>query len=130
MKTTTTTSVGETIAAGREFAATLSADAVVHLHGDMGAGKTHFVKGMAAALGIADTVTSPTFALVNDYGKLIHFDLFRILTEDDLYAIGFYDYIGQGILAIEWAENVAGLEKTNEVRIEKVDENTRKITWT
>jgi tRNA threonylcarbamoyladenosine biosynthesis protein TsaE len=129
-----TISVNETIRAGREFAETLPPDAVVLLHGEMGAGKTHFVKGMAAALGVTDTITSPTFALVNDYGKLIHFDLFRIQSEDDLYAIGFYDYIGQGILAIEWAENIPGLadefEKCYNIRIEKIDENTRQIIGT
>jgi tRNA threonylcarbamoyladenosine biosynthesis protein TsaE len=126
----TAKSAEETIAAGREFAAGLPENAVVLMYGDMGAGKTHFVKGMAQSLGIADTVTSPTFALVNDYGALKHFDLFRICSEDDLYAIGFYDYIGQGILAAEWAENVpelAEFEGDYEVRIAKIDENTREI---
>ena len=107
----TTKSVDETITAGYDFAEKLKKDSVVLLYGEMGAGKTHFVKGIALGLGIAETVTSPTFALVNDYhGKLCHFDLFRIHSHDDLYAIGFYDYIGNGVIAIEWAENIPELK--------------------
>jgi tRNA threonylcarbamoyladenosine biosynthesis protein TsaE len=132
MAATMTCSSDETLELGRLFAAKLERDAVVLLYGEMGAGKTHFVKGMAAGLGITDNVTSPTFALVNTYdNKLCHFDLFRIHTEDDLYAIGFHDYIGQGVLAIEWAENVPVI--VDEflhyyiVRINKADESKREI---
>lgn len=137
-----TNSVAETIQAGKDFAEVhlgstehTAAGTAVLLEGEMGAGKTHFVKGMARGLGIDSVITSPTFALVNEYsgnrGKLYHFDLFRIQSEDDLYAIGFYDYIDNGILAIEWAENIPELErefdKHYKVKIEKTDENTRKI---
>jgi tRNA threonylcarbamoyladenosine biosynthesis protein TsaE len=126
--TVITTSVADTIQAGKDFAAGLNPDSTVLMYGEMGAGKTHFVKGIAQGLAIKETITSPTFALVNDYGRLIHFDLFRIHSEEDLYAIGYYDY--SGIIVVEWAENVPGLEKNFEVRIEKIDENTREITWT
>jgi len=122
-----TKSVDETIKAGKHFAAKLKRDCVVLISGEMGAGKTHFVKGIAKGLGIADNITSPTFALVNDYGKLIHFDLFRIQSEEDLYAIGFYDY--SGIIVIEWAENVPELKGDFKVEIEKIDENTREISF-
>ena len=82
----------------------------------MGAGKTTFTKGLAAALGITDPVTSPTFALVNEYTEgrlpLFHFDLYRIDSYDDLYAIGFLDYLDRGgIIAAEWSENIEGLEQ-------------------
>ena len=123
--------VAETIQAGKEFAEGLEKNAVVFLYGEMGAGKTHFVKGMAAGLGINDVITSPTFALVNEYSGLYHFDLFRIHSQDDLYAIGFYDYIGRGILAIEWASNIPELEqefnKHHKISISKIDENIREI---
>jgi tRNA threonylcarbamoyladenosine biosynthesis protein TsaE len=127
-----TNSVAETIERGKKFAEKLQDNNVVLMYGEMGAGKTHFVKGMAQGLGITDNVTSPTFALVNDYSKLYHFDLFRIHTSDDLYAIGFYDYTGKGIIAIEWAENIPELcEEFAEyytVKIEKIGENERTIT--
>jgi tRNA threonylcarbamoyladenosine biosynthesis protein TsaE len=122
-----TNSVAETIQAGRDFAAKLNPDSVVLMYGEMGAGKTHFVKGIAQGLGIKDNITSPTFALVNEYPGLYHFDLFRIHSEDDLYAIGFYDY--NGIIVAEWAENVPELQGDFTVRIEKIDENTRQISF-
>ena len=128
----TTSSVDETIQAGVDFAGKLQANSPILLYGEMGAGKTHFVKGLARGLGIADNITSPTFALVNQYSRLTHFDLFRVNTMDDLYAIGFYDYMGEGVLAIEWAENVPGLKDELDgyytVTIEKIGENERVIT--
>ena len=107
----------------------------------MGAGKTTFTKGLAAALGITDPVTSPTFALVNEYTEgrlpLFHFDLYRIDSYDDLYAIGFLDYLDRGgIIAAEWSENIEGLEQElagdssrtiMKIRIEKTGENERRI---
>jgi len=125
------TCVAATIQAGKDFAKKLSGNDVVLMYGEMGAGKTHFVKGIAQGLGIADNVTSPTFALVNEYQGLYHFDLFRIHTHDDLYAIGFYDYIGNGVIAIEWAENIPDLEREFHeyytVKIEKIGDNERVI---
>ncbi|MCL2019766.1 MAG: tRNA (adenosine(37)-N6)-threonylcarbamoyltransferase complex ATPase subunit type 1 TsaE [Oscillospiraceae bacterium] len=101
----------ETIKLGDELGRKISPDTAVLLYGEMGAGKTHFVKGIARGLGICANITSPTFALVNEYeGKLFHFDLFRVQSSDDLYSIGFYDYIGRGNIVIEWSENVPELE--------------------
>ncbi|MCL2633873.1 MAG: tRNA (adenosine(37)-N6)-threonylcarbamoyltransferase complex ATPase subunit type 1 TsaE [Oscillospiraceae bacterium] len=126
-----TNSVNETVETGRDFAKTLNTYDVILMYGEMGVGKTHFVKGMAQGLGITENVTSPTFALINEYPGLYHFDLFRISSIDDLYAIGFYDYIGKGIIAIEWSENIPDLEqefdKYYKIEIIKKDENTREI---
>lgn len=117
-------------------ACALRAGDVLLYEGDMGAGKTTFTKGLAAALGIKQAVTSPTFALVNEYldgsVPLFHFDLYRIGSYDDLYAIGFFDYLDRGgIIAAEWSENIEGLEEELEnvsrIRIEKLDENTRRF---
>ena len=123
----------------KEFAeklgAKLEAGTVILYTGDMGAGKTTFTKGIASALGITDTVTSPTFALVNEYyGRLplFHFDLYRINNTDDLYAIGFFDYLDRGgIIAAEWSENIPDLESELDnvirIKIEKLSENERRI---
>jgi tRNA threonylcarbamoyladenosine biosynthesis protein TsaE len=107
----------------------------VLLYGEMGAGKTHFVKGLALGLGVRSDVTSPTFALVNDYeDSLFHFDLFRLESTEDLFAIGFFDYLGkEGVIAVEWCENVPEIEKEFDkfykVEIEKEeDEKIRLIT--
>lgn len=136
MKEFITNSVEETLAAAEEVAARLSAGDIILYEGDMGAGKTHFTKGIAKYLEVDDEVTSPTFALVNEYsGKLplFHFDLYRIDSYDDLYAIGFFDYLDRGgIIAAEWSENIAELaDELGEVitiRIEKLSDTERKIT--
>ncbi len=98
-----------------DIAGRLAAGDILLYRGDMGAGKTTFTKGLAAALDVRDVVTSPTFAIVNEYnGKfpLFHFDLYRIDNFDDLYAMGFFDYLGRnGIIAAEWSENIPGLEQ-------------------
>lgn len=129
----------ETVRAAEEFAKNLSAGDVILYSGEMGAGKTHFTKGIARYLGIADVVGSPTFALVNEYtdGRLplFHFDLFRINSFDDLYAIGFFDYLNRGgILAVEWSENIPGLadglERVWEIELLKRGENDREIRIT
>ena len=103
-----------TIAFGREFAAKLSAGDVLALCGDLGAGKTHFIKGLAAGLGATTEATSPTFTLIHEYpgGRLplFHFDLYRLESEDDLLRIGFDDYLDAGgVLAIEWADKFPAL---------------------
>ncbi len=136
MKEFITNSVEETLAAAEEVAAKLSAGDIILYEGDMGAGKTHFTKGIAKYLEVDDEVTSPTFALVNEYsGKLplFHFDLYRIDSYDDLYAIGFFDYLDRGgIIAAEWSENITELaDELGEViiiRIEKMSDTERKIT--
>ena len=106
-------SAEQTIAIGKKLAEKLSAGDCILYRGEMGAGKTHFTKGVADYFGCGDVVTSPTFALVNEYEgdvPVFHFDLFRIDTMDDLYAIGFFDYLDRnGIMAIEWSENIPEL---------------------
>ncbi|MBE6888537.1 MAG: tRNA (adenosine(37)-N6)-threonylcarbamoyltransferase complex ATPase subunit type 1 TsaE [Ruminococcaceae bacterium] len=135
MKEYITNSVEETLAAAVEVAARLSAGDIILYEGDMGAGKTHFTKGIAKYLGVEDEITSPTFALVNEYYgdvPLFHFDLYRIESYDDLYAIGFFDYLDRGgIIAAEWSENIAELKKelgeVISVCIEKLSETGRRI---
>ncbi|MCL2697709.1 MAG: tRNA (adenosine(37)-N6)-threonylcarbamoyltransferase complex ATPase subunit type 1 TsaE [Oscillospiraceae bacterium] len=120
---------------GREMGAAIlppAARRAVLLYGGMGAGKTHFVKGIAQGLGISANVTSPTFAIVNEYeDRLFHFDLFRITSFDDLYAIGFFDYLDRGIIVCEWSENIPELEREFEkfykITITKTGENEREI---
>ena len=120
---------------GRRFASGLPGGTVVAMYGNLGAGKTAFCQGLAEGLGCTDPVSSPTFAIVNYYRgprPLAHFDLYRISTENDLCAAGFYDYLDQGaIVAAEWSENFAdllALENPIRVDIQRVDENTRRIT--
>ena len=103
-----------TIAFGRDFASSLAAGDVLALCGDLGAGKTHFVKGLAIGLGTSTEATSPTFTLIHEYrdGRLplFHFDLYRLETEDELLRIGFDDYLdATGVLAIEWADKFPAL---------------------
>ncbi len=118
------------------LAETLTGGEVIAFTGDLGAGKTCFTRGLAKGLGFSGSVTSPTFALVNEYigGKypLYHFDMYRISSWDDLYSTGFFDYLDNGIIAAEWSENIAAAlpENTIFVDIEKLNEDTRKITVT
>ena len=130
-----THSRAETVALGRRMAGVLAPGALITFTGGLGAGKTAFTEGLAEGLGCTDPVSSPTFAIVNYYRgpkPLAHFDLYRISTENDLCAAGFYDYLDQGaIVAAEWSENFAdllALENPIRVDIQRVDENTRKIT--
>ena len=120
---------------GRRFASGLPGGTVVAMYGDLGAGKTAFCQGLAEGLGCTDPVSSPTFAIVNYYRgprPFAHFDLYRIHTEGDLAAAGFYDYLDMGaVVACEWSENCAellDLENPLRIHIERVDETTRKIT--
>ena len=108
---------------------------IIAFKGGMGMGKTCFTRGLAWGLGFKGAVTSPTFALVNEYvgGRLplYHFDMYRISSWEDLYSSGYFDYIDMGgVIAAEWSENIeAALEgKVISVKIEKLDENSRKIT--
>ena len=98
----------ETANLGREFALRLTKGYTICLDGEMGAGKTVFVQGCAKALGYNDAVTSPTFTLCNEYItdnlKILHYDLYRIMDEDDLFSVGFYDNDGD-IVFVEWAGN-------------------------
>lgn len=131
-----TKSENETQEIARIVAEKLRGGDVILYSGEMGAGKTAFTKGLAEYFCTTEEVTSPTFALVHEYpGRvpIFHFDLYRISGFDDLYAIGFYDYLDRGgILAVEWSENIPGLEDELEnvvkIRIEKLGENERRIT--
>lgn len=128
-------SVKQTEEIAFELAKKLKKGDCIAYRGELGAGKTAFTRGLAKGLGIEDDVMSPTFSLVNQYeGDVIlyHFDMYRIENEDDLYMTGFFDYLdSDGILAIEWSENIASAlpEDTIFVTIEKTDDgNTREIT--
>ena len=132
----TTHSPEETEALGAEYAKLLHPGDVVAFSGDLGAGKTAFTRGVLRGLGYQGRVTSPTFAIANEYdtpaGRVAHFDLYRIHGESDLAAAGFYDYLDMGaVVACEWSENCADLleqEHPIHIDIQRVDDNTRKIT--
>ena len=135
MVTYTTNNESETEALGERFTAGLKGGSViVAMYGDLGAGKTAFVRGMARGLGLSCRVSSPTFTIVNEYlgeRDLIHFDMYRLSCADELFDIGWEDYISRGaVCAVEWSENVEGAFWGDEIRvhIEKTGENTRRIT--
>ena len=127
-------SESETEAIGEAFARELPDGAVVAMYGELGAGKTAFVRGMARGMGIDCRVSSPTFTIVNEYlGKreLIHFDMYRLSSADELFDIGWEDYLSrEGVCAVEWSENVPEAFDGSEIRvtIEKTGEDGRKIT--
>lgn len=110
----------ETENIGRSIAEKLCGDEVIALFGGLGMGKTAFTRGLAFGLGVEHGVSSPTFSLVNEYrGKfpIYHFDMYRVSTWDDLYSTGFFDYINNGVLIIEWSENIEGALPENIIRI-------------
>ena len=129
-----TTSPVQTEAVGQALGKVLKPGAIIAYEGDLGAGKTAFTRGLAKGLGAEDMVTSPTYTIVNEYlsGRmpLFHFDMYRLASSDDLWDIGWEDYLERGgVCAVEWSENVAdAMENAISVRIEKVDDDTRKIT--
>ena len=130
-----TNSEHETEQIGFALAEKLCPGTVLAFSGDLGAGKTVFVRGLARGFGIAGRITSPTYTLVNEYacGKLplIHFDLYRIGTADELFEIGWEDYLQRGaVLAVEWSENAVDAlpSDTMFIQIEKISETQRKIT--
>ena len=116
-------SVEETEALGRALAQRLAPGAVVAFTGDLGAGKTAFVRGMAQGLGIAQRVTSPTFTIVNEYegGRLplFHFDMYRLDSADELFDIGWEDYLARGgVCAVEWSEKVSEALEPGAIRVD------------
>ncbi len=129
-------SESETERIGGEFAKKLCAGSIVAMLGGMGLGKTAFVRGLARGLGTAERVTSPTYTIVNEYDTvppLFHFDLYRLSGAEDLFGIGFDDYIARrGICVIEWFENAEGeYQPTHTVEISRgEDENSRVINIT
>ena len=134
MKKYTTNSPLETENVGAALAAVLKPGTVIAYTGDLGAGKTAFTRGLARGLGATERVTSPTYTIVNEYlsGRLplFHFDMYRLGSADDLWDIGWEDYLERGgICAVEWSENVEeAMENAIYVRIEKTGEETRCIT--
>lgn len=133
MQSWTTNSVKETEELGVLFAERLKQGSVVALFGGLGMGKTAFVRGLAAGLGLKAEVSSPTFALVHDYGgipPLVHFDMYRVSGWEDLYSTGFYDYLDAGaILVIEWSENIEAAlpDTTLRLRFTRLDDQRRRI---
>ncbi len=124
----------ETERIGERLARALRPGAIVAYEGDLGAGKTAFTRGLARGLGAEDMVTSPTYTIVNEYLSgtmpLFHFDMYRLAGSDDLWDIGWDDYLDRGgVCAVEWSENVRdALEDAITVRIEKLGEDSRRIT--
>ena len=113
-------SAAETERIGERLASTLKGCEVIALFGGLGMGKTAFTRGLARGLGVEEGVSSPTFALVNEYtGKfhIYHFDMYRVHDWDDLYSTGFFDYLDNGVLVIEWSENIEGALPENAIRV-------------
>ena len=106
-------SLQDTRAAAEEIALMLKGDEVLAFFGDLGAGKTTFSRALCQALGVTDEVTSPTFAMVHEYHTgpfpVYHFDMYRVEGEESLFSTGYYDYLGTGLLLIEWSENIEEL---------------------
>ena len=132
-RTWVTRSAAETEARGAAVGRALTGGAVLALFGGLGMGKTAFVRGLAAGRGLEAEVSSPTFALVHEYGgqpPLVHFDMYRVTGWDDLYSTGFFDYIDAGcILAVEWSENVEGAlpEEALRFRFARREDGAREI---
>ena len=124
----------ETEALGEALGRRLRGGEIIAYYGDLGAGKTAFTRGLARGLDISSRVTSPTYTIVNEYlgGRLplFHFDMYRLSSADDLFDIGWEDYLLRGgVCAVEWSENVQeALESALTVRIEKRSDETREIT--
>ena len=128
-----TNSPAQTEAVGAALARVLAPGTVIAYRGDLGAGKTAFTRGLAKGLGCKELVTSPTYTIVNEYlgGRLplFHFDMYRLRSSDDLWDIGWDDYLDRGgICAVEWSENVDdAMEDAIYITIEKTGEESRRI---
>ena len=129
-----TSSPEQTEAVGEALAAHLHPGDVIAYYGGLGAGKTAFTRGLARGLGVCEPVTSPTYTIVNEYlsGRmpLVHFDMYRLDSADDLFDIGWEDYLARGgVCAVEWSENVDdALADAICVRIERTGDDSRRIT--
>lgn len=129
-----TRSEAETEAVGAALAKSLHPDSVIAMYGELGAGKTALVRGLARGLGSTARVTSPTFTIVNEYPgelELFHFDMYRLGSSDELFDIGWEDYLSRGgVCVVEWSENVADAFDGTEISItiDKLSEGERKIT--
>ena len=132
-----THSPDETIALGERIGALLRGGEVIAYRGGLGAGKTTITRGISLGMGLGDEVTSPTFALVNEYTggrlNLYHFDMYRITSAEDLETAGFYDFMNErSVIAAEWSENIADElpDDTIYIDIARIDDDTREITIT
>lgn len=131
--TVITKSPEQTELLGKKLAAFLRPGDVIAYYGDLGAGKTAFTRGLAAGLGIREAVTSPTYTIVNEYlsGRmpLFHFDMYRLSSSDELFDIGWEDYLARGgVCAVEWSENVAdAMQGAISVRIGRDSDEQRTI---
>ena len=129
-----TNSPAETEKLGQAVGERIAPGTILAFTGDLGAGKTAFTRGLAKGLGATERVTSPTYTIVNEYisGRLplFHFDMYRLGSSEELWDIGWEDYLLRGgVCAVEWSENVAdAMEDAITVNIEKLSETTRKIT--
>ena len=128
-------SVGDTEAIAEKLGRSVKAGTVIAYFGGLGMGKTAFTRGLARGMGITADVASPTFAIVNDYGgnpPLVHFDMYKVESWDDLYSSGFFDYLDMGaVLAVEWSENIENALPDDAVRVtirQGTSENERIIT--
>lgn len=127
-------SENETEKIGEEFASKVSEGTVLAMYGDLGAGKTAFVRGLARGMGLTNRVSSPTFTIVNEYcgeRELIHFDMYRLSSADELFDIGWEDYLARGaVCAVEWSENVEDAFDGTEtvLRFEKLSDTDRRIS--
>ena len=128
-----TNSPEQTEAVGVALGKVLKPGTILAYRGDLGAGKTAFTRGLARGLGYAEPVTSPTYTIVNEYlgGRLplFHFDMYRLASSDDLWDIGWEDYLERGgICAVEWSENVDdAMDNAIYITIHKTGEESRKI---
>lgn len=128
-------SKGETAALARDLLPLLKKSGVVSLEGPLGAGKTHFVKAVASALGVSDDVTSPTFTLLQSYGeeesRIHHSDWYRMESEGEVRALALEEYYGEGVMFIEWGDKFPSLlpPGTFRIRIEPQPDESRLITW-
>jgi tRNA threonylcarbamoyladenosine biosynthesis protein TsaE len=124
----------ETEKLGAALAAFLKPGTVIAYTGDLGAGKTAFTRGIARGLGCRESVTSPTYTIVNEYtdGRLplFHFDMYRLASSDELWDIGWEDYLERGgVCAVEWSENVSdAMKDAIQIAISKIDDDTRDIS--
>lgn len=132
-----TNNENETMAVGEKLAPMFKKGSIITLTGDLGAGKTHFVKGFARGLGSSELVTSPTFTILNIYENatlpIYHFDMYRLSSIEEAESLGFEEYFDitnlDGISLVEWPEQVEGLIKSEhtEIEIKKLDDEKREI---
>ena len=126
-----TDSVRQTVNLGKEYGAELKPGAVLGLIGELGAGKTQFVKGLAQGLGVGDNITSPTFVLLKKYGRLVHIDCYRLNNSDELLDLGFEEFLKKNeyIIVVEWADKIRPImpETTRWINFKTGKKNNQRI---